>query len=1041
MRLPVFRNISFKLPAIILTMVAVAVGVASGLAYFQQRDSLEQAAKNRLQTLAEGRGGQVETLFYNITQDLTIASEREATIRALNGFSRAWSMMGWTAGDVGPQKTLQTLYIEENRFPEGQRQMLDDAGDGSPWSIAHAKMHPEFRAIQQLYGYYDIYLIDTKGNVVYTVFKKAEFATNLLDGAWKDTGLARAFREAAALPQGQLSFQDYAPYGPNGADLAGFLAMPVFSNEGDRLGVIAYQLPTDLISAIVNNEEGLGETGEVYLVGPDGIARTTSRFEEEEDRLLARQVSNAAVDLALQGPAGIVELNAGTAQASLAAYLPLNVFGEKWALVAEQNESEILASITRLKEILAGGAAAVIIAFSVLGVLFAQTLTRPLWRVVSSMRAIARGEYDKEVPDTRRHDEIGVIAATLEDIRQKLLRGRQEEHENRFRGVAFEASSACIMMANADMQITSVNPALHKILSQYRDEFVRTYPDFDPDSIVGAQMDIFHKESMRGRIREMLQDPANLPYVANISIGEARFSLLISMVVEADGTPMGYVVEWEDVTRDFLNTAILNAIDASQVKAEFTKDGIFISANDRFRDMMGGSVEELAGRHGNEIFLFDEKLALERGAVFDRLQRGESVTGQFRLPRQNGETAIIDGSFSPVLDSAGRLLRILMLGNDVTEATQAIEAANARREAMRAAQQEVVDGLRKGLGALAEGDLTVKLEEEYAPEYEQLREDFNKTGEQLLEAMRAVVENAELIRGEATEIANAADDLSSRTERQAATLEETASALDQLTSSVRSASDGATLTNQIVQQARENAEVSGEVVREAVEAMSEIERSSTQISKITGVIDDIAFQTNLLALNAGVEAARAGEAGRGFAVVASEVRALAQRSSEAAREINELISASGSQVKRGVELVGQTGAALENIVSSVSEIDQKVSEIAVSAREQSSGLAEINEAVNQLDQVTQQNAAMFEQTTAASHALTREAENLNETTSRFHIGHDAPGKGKQGNIVAMSPENTPATAAEPLAAAASPGGQTAVAVEAEPEIEEGWDDF
>lgn len=393
--------------------------------------------------------------------------------------------------------------------------------------------------------------------------------------------------------------------------------------------------------------------------------------------------------------------------------------------------------------------------------------------------------------------------------------------------------------------------------------------------------------------------------------------------------------------------------------------------------------------------------------------QGESVQGRFKLLDQEGHTSILDGTFSPVTDASGRPFRIILLGTDITESQATIIAAEAERERMQAEQDRVVEGLRVGLKKLASGDLTSRIDDKFAPEYETLRFDFNEAIENLLTAMRSVVENADMIRGEASEISNAADDLSRRTEKQAATLEETATALDQLTSSVRSAAEGANQASDMVETAKANAEASGVVVQEAVEAMSQIESSSNQISKITSVIDDIAFQTNLLALNAGVEAARAGEAGRGFAVVASEVRALAQRSSEAAREINDLISKSGTLVKRGVGLVGETGEALRGIVSSVSEISHNVSEIAVSSREQSSGLAEINVAVNQLDQVTQQNAAMFEQTTAASHSLTREAENLIVTTSRFSIGASQNAKTVRAQSVDQRKAVVPTPTAKP----------------------------
>jgi methyl-accepting chemotaxis protein len=309
----------------------------------------------------------------------------------------------------------------------------------------------------------------------------------------------------------------------------------------------------------------------------------------------------------------------------------------------------------------------------------------------------------------------------------------------------------------------------------------------------------------------------------------------------------------------------------------------------------------------------------------------------------------------------------------------ASEAAIAEQQAL------VVESFGVALERLAQGDLTYRVSEGLPVEYEKLRSDFNAAMGALKETISVVVTNVSAIRTGSGEISQAADDLSRRTEQQAASLEETAAALDEITATVNRTAAGARQAAETVRAAKSDAETSGNIVRDAVSAMGAIEQSAREINQIIGVIDEIAFQTNLLALNAGVEAARAGDAGRGFAVVASEVRALAQRSAEAAKAIKALITASTGQVTTGVSLVGQTGEALQRIVGRVAEIDDLMSEIAASAQEQASGLHEVNIAVNQMDQVTQQNAAMVEESTAASHSLTQEAESLAGSVSRFQI--------------------------------------------------------
>ena len=314
------------------------------------------------------------------------------------------------------------------------------------------------------------------------------------------------------------------------------------------------------------------------------------------------------------------------------------------------------------------------------------------------------------------------------------------------------------------------------------------------------------------------------------------------------------------------------------------------------------------------------------------------------------------------------------------------ERAAAERAKAAEEQAEVVRRLGGGLKDLAGGDLMVRLGEGFSPSYAQIRDDFNEAIDKLKTTILSVVESAGAIKAGAQEISAASDDLSRRTGQQAASLEQTAATLGEVTATVKKSAEGASHARQVVTAADADAKKSAVVVRQAVEAMSAIAKSSQQISQIIGVIDEIAFQTNLLALNAGVEAARAGEAGRGFAVVASEVRALAQRSAEAAKEIKALISDSAGQVDVGVKLVAETGRSLERIMTQVTEINAVVGDIAAGAQEQSTALQEINIAIEQMNLVTQQNAAMVEESTAAGHSLSEETSKLAQLVGQFRVG-------------------------------------------------------
>ena len=456
------------------------------------------------------------------------------------------------------------------------------------------------------------------------------------------------------------------------------------------------------------------------------------------------------------------------------------------------------------------------------------------------------------------------------------------------------------------------------------------------------------------------------------------------------------------------NQVIMDAIDGGQGRLELNLDGSAKSANALFANWFGKEPKDISGLSMRDL-LVREIDDPSNPDLWVEASEGRGAFDKFRLAL-DGQEIIIDGCLAPIPNHKQETNGYLLLGRDITAERKAALASERAQATMVEAQGQVVESLQASLALLSQGDLGATIETAFAGDYEALRRNYNDALSGLRDAMIDVLEATSSIRGDAEEVRSATEELSKRTESQAATLEETSAALTQLTASVQSASEGAERAATVVNEARTNAENSGDVVRDAVAAMDEIENSSKTIGNIIGVIDDIAFQTNLLALNAGVEAARAGDAGRGFAVVASEVRSLAQRASEAASEITQLITSSGEQVQRGASLVKKAGSALEEIVTSVHDISEHVGTIASSAREQSGGISEINEAVADLDRATQHNTAMVEETTATSESLNRQAEVLWRTTGQFKTGgkranEDGPvaRTGKTGELTIHAP--------------------------------------
>ena len=613
------------------------------------------------------------------------------------------------------------------------------------------------------------------------------------------------------------------------------------------------------------------------------------------------------------------------------------------------------------------------------------------------------------------------------------------------RASGFEAAPEAIVIAGPDGIVRAANAAAFRFFGEVAESLDLAVRGVDPAAIIGADLRAFHTDLPT--VLAACDDSVAGAAARDITAG-ARILAVAAARTDARGG--GFVVRWADVTAERNATYMMRALDQSQALIEFDIDGTIRTANANFQAAMGYALEEIRGQHHRMFVDFGETSEEEYASFWSDLASGAAITGRkIRRLRKSGEPIYLQASYTPITDDDGQVYKIIKTAQDITEVELSARAERAERERRSSEQDTVVEQLAGGLKRLADGDFTVELTEHFPedymqlrydfndavaklraaeavrtqaaadqsdvvrrlasglerlaegvltfqldgrfpPEYDQLRCDFNQAIARLRDVMGAITDTAATLKSGASDISQAADDLSKRTENQAATLEETAAALDQITATVRQTAEGATEANRVASETRDEAQASGKVVGDAVSAMGEIERSSTQISQIIGVIDDIAFQTNLLALNAGVEAARAGDAGRGFAVVAQEVRALAQRSSEAAKEIKELISTSSEQVSRGVELVGRAGSALGDIVGRVENVSDLVSEIAASAQEQSVSLAEVNAAMNKMDQVTQQNAAMVEESTAASHSLASASAQLIEHVAHFDTGGEAP---------------------------------------------------
>ncbi len=410
--------------------------------------------------------------------------------------------------------------------------------------------------------------------------------------------------------------------------------------------------------------------------------------------------------------------------------------------------------------------------------------------------------------------------------------------------------------------------------------------------------------------------------------------------------------------------------------AEFELDGTFRSANTNFLSLTGYSLEELRGQHHRVFVDAGEREAPWYRSLWQRLARGEYDAGQCKAVAKGGREVWIQTSFNPILDVEGKPFKVVQYATDVTAQVRFSEQL---REAVRETQAVVT--------AAVDGDLTKRIATDgKSGELLTLTQGVNTLIEMMMSVVQRIKESSEEVLIRAEEISSGNANLSQRTDEQASSLEQTAASMEEMSTAVHLTADHATEANTLAIAACAQAEKGGAVVGSAITAMRGINDASRKIADIIGVIDEIAFQTNLLALNAAVEAARASEMGRGFAVVATEVRSLAGRSAAAAKEIKALIQDSVVRVGEGSRLVDESGGTLTGIVAAVKQATAIVARIANSSREQSQGIEQVNRAVTQMDEMTQQNAALVEQAAASSQSIVEQVQALNAMVARYRVG-------------------------------------------------------
>jgi len=566
-------KIAHQLPLLIVG-AGLLVGLSLGFStYFNAAASLENVEREKLLVALEGRNATLETYLTGLRQDLEIVASNVTTHWALAGFEE-----GWAEFEEDQTEKLQNLYIHDNQHPLGQKHQLDAADDDSIYSEIHALYHPWFRSVLEERGYYDIFLFDKEGNLVYSVFKELDFATNMETGKWRDTDLANAFRSAR--DDGQ-AFYDFRAYAPSSDAPASFISRAIFDEEQEFLGVLAFQMPVDRINAILQEASGLGETGETFLVGSDTTMRSDSRFSDEQT-MLRRQIDMKAIEYAFAGEQGASNEISHEGNEVVVAYMPVNFAGVNWALLAQIDQAEIMAPVVKLGIETTTIASVILVFLFGLGWMMAKSIVTPLNEIVQAVDKLARGESVK-VPGSNRGDEIGVLGRSLDTVYQRGLEAA------RLRS-ALNSCSTMVMVVNRHFGVIYANPALTSFFQRFEDKIQASLPNFKASNVVGEHLNSFGEQLSQFEAAAKMSGTNKV----SVTFGGRRLDLAVSPVHNESNVFLGIVLEWVDVTVDLSMQEEIDRVIAAARQGDFDQqinlqdvDGVYRKLGEGMNQMTG----------------------------------------------------------------------------------------------------------------------------------------------------------------------------------------------------------------------------------------------------------------------------------------------------------------------------------------------------------------------------------------------------------------------------------------------------------------------